>query len=33
MERLQIERAEADGSVVFQDGNGVKADAIMHCTG
>ncbi|KAK1653196.1 hypothetical protein QYE76_071001 [Lolium multiflorum] len=28
-----IERAEADGSVVFQDGNRVKADAIIHCTG
>uniref|UniRef100_A0ACD5ZH98 Uncharacterized protein n=1 Tax=Avena sativa TaxID=4498 RepID=A0ACD5ZH98_AVESA len=28
-----IERAEEDGSVVFQDGNRVKADVILHCTG
>uniref|UniRef100_A0A453J9N0 Flavin-containing monooxygenase n=1 Tax=Aegilops tauschii subsp. strangulata TaxID=200361 RepID=A0A453J9N0_AEGTS len=27
-----IDRAEEDGSVVFQDGSRVKADAIMHCT-
>ena len=30
---LQIERAEEDGTVVFQDGTRVKADAIVHCTG
>uniref|UniRef100_A0ACD5WQX2 Uncharacterized protein n=1 Tax=Avena sativa TaxID=4498 RepID=A0ACD5WQX2_AVESA len=28
-----IERAEENGSVVFQDGSRVKADAILHCTG
>ncbi|CAM0871210.1 unnamed protein product [Alopecurus aequalis] len=28
-----IERAEEDGTVVFQDGSRVKADAIVHCTG
>lgn len=28
-----VERAEGDGSVVFQDGSRVKADAIVHCTG
>lgn len=28
-----IERAEADGTVMFQDGNRVKADAILYCTG
>uniref|UniRef100_A0A8R7QL60 Flavin-containing monooxygenase n=2 Tax=Triticum urartu TaxID=4572 RepID=A0A8R7QL60_TRIUA len=28
-----IDRAEEDGSVVFQDGGRVKADAIVHCTG
>ncbi|CAM0871207.1 unnamed protein product [Alopecurus aequalis] len=28
-----IERAEGDGSVVFQDGSRVKADAILHCSG
>ncbi|XP_047089143.1 flavin-containing monooxygenase FMO GS-OX-like 2 [Lolium rigidum] len=28
-----IERTEEDGSVVFQDGSRVKADAILHCTG
>jgi hypothetical protein len=30
---LQIERAEEDGSVVFQDGSRVKADAILYCSG
>uniref|UniRef100_J3N4R7 Flavin-containing monooxygenase n=2 Tax=Oryza brachyantha TaxID=4533 RepID=J3N4R7_ORYBR len=28
-----IDRAEEDGSVVFQDGSSIKADVIMHCTG
>ncbi|XP_044384214.1 flavin-containing monooxygenase FMO GS-OX-like 4 [Triticum aestivum] len=28
-----IDGAEEDGSVVFQDGGRVKADAIVHCTG
>ncbi|KAG8092498.1 hypothetical protein GUJ93_ZPchr0012g19675 [Zizania palustris] len=28
-----IDRAQEDGSVVFQDGNSVIADVIMHCTG
>uniref|UniRef100_A0ACD5TT74 Uncharacterized protein n=1 Tax=Avena sativa TaxID=4498 RepID=A0ACD5TT74_AVESA len=28
-----IERAQKDGSVVFQDGSRVKADVILHCTG
>ncbi|KAE8800964.1 Flavin-containing monooxygenase FMO GS-OX5 [Hordeum vulgare] len=28
-----IERAEKDGSLVFEDGSRVKADAIVHCTG
>ena len=33
MLKLQIDRAEEDGSVVFQDGSSIKADVIMHCTG
>ena len=33
MLELQIDRAEEDGSVVFQDGSSIKADVIMHCTG
>uniref|UniRef100_A0ACD5TIJ2 Uncharacterized protein n=1 Tax=Avena sativa TaxID=4498 RepID=A0ACD5TIJ2_AVESA len=28
-----IDRAQEDGSVIFQDGNSIKADVIMHCTG
>jgi hypothetical protein len=28
-----VERAEADGGVVFRDGTSVRADVIMHCTG
>ncbi|XBH59107.1 hypothetical protein VPH35_080416 [Triticum aestivum] len=28
-----IERAEENGSMVFQDGTRMKADAIVHCTG
>lgn len=28
-----IERAEEDGSLVFQDGSRIKADVILHCTG
>uniref|UniRef100_A0ACD5WIL9 Uncharacterized protein n=1 Tax=Avena sativa TaxID=4498 RepID=A0ACD5WIL9_AVESA len=28
-----VERAEKDGSVVFQDGSRVKTDVILHCTG
>lgn len=28
-----IERAEEDGTVAFQDGSRLKADAIVHCTG
>ncbi|KQJ93635.1 flavin-containing monooxygenase FMO GS-OX5 isoform X2 [Brachypodium distachyon] len=28
-----VDRAEEDGTVVFQDGSRVKADVIMHCTG
>uniref|UniRef100_A0A0D9XM93 Flavin-containing monooxygenase n=1 Tax=Leersia perrieri TaxID=77586 RepID=A0A0D9XM93_9ORYZ len=28
-----IDRAQEDGSVVFQDGSSTKADIIMHCTG
>uniref|UniRef100_A0ACD5V696 Uncharacterized protein n=1 Tax=Avena sativa TaxID=4498 RepID=A0ACD5V696_AVESA len=28
-----VDRAEEDGSVVFQDGSRVKADVIIHCTG
>uniref|UniRef100_A0ACD5YI07 Uncharacterized protein n=1 Tax=Avena sativa TaxID=4498 RepID=A0ACD5YI07_AVESA len=28
-----VDRAEQDGSVVFQDGSRVKADVIIHCTG
>lgn len=28
-----VERADADGSVVFRDGTSVRADVIMHCTG
>ncbi|XP_037426923.1 flavin-containing monooxygenase FMO GS-OX-like 4 isoform X1 [Triticum dicoccoides] len=28
-----IHRAEEDGSMVFQDGSRVRADAIVHCTG
>ncbi|XP_047062090.1 flavin-containing monooxygenase FMO GS-OX5-like [Lolium rigidum] len=28
-----IERAEEDGTIVFQDGSRIKADAIVHCTG
>ncbi|XP_047093819.1 flavin-containing monooxygenase FMO GS-OX-like 4 [Lolium rigidum] len=28
-----IDRAQEDGSVVFQDGHSIKADVIMHCTG
>ncbi|KAL6645367.1 hypothetical protein ACP70R_016975 [Stipagrostis hirtigluma subsp. patula] len=31
--RSMVERAEEDGSVVFQDGSSIKADVIMHCTG
>jgi hypothetical protein len=33
MLKLQIDHAEEDGSVVFQDGSSIKADVIMHCTG
>ena len=33
MLELQIDCAEEDGSVVFQDGSSIKADVIMHCTG
>ncbi|KAJ3681872.1 hypothetical protein LUZ60_014445 [Juncus effusus] len=28
-----IERAEENGSVIFQDGTSIPADVIMHCTG
>ncbi|XP_020169303.1 flavin-containing monooxygenase FMO GS-OX-like 2 [Aegilops tauschii subsp. strangulata] len=28
-----IERAEEDGSLVFQDGSKIKADVVLHCTG
>ncbi|RLN12667.1 flavin-containing monooxygenase FMO GS-OX-like 4 [Panicum miliaceum] len=28
-----VERAEADGSVVFRDGTSVRAHVILHCTG
>jgi hypothetical protein len=30
---LQIDHAQEDGTVVFQDGSSIKADVIMHCTG
>jgi hypothetical protein len=33
MFHLQIDSAQEDGSVVFQDGHSIKADVIMHCTG
>ncbi|XP_051194798.1 flavin-containing monooxygenase FMO GS-OX-like 4 isoform X2 [Lolium perenne] len=28
-----VDRAEEDGSVVFQDGSRIKPDVILHCTG
>jgi hypothetical protein len=31
--KLQIDHAQEDGCVVFQDGSSIKADVIMHCTG
>uniref|UniRef100_A0A0A9CPK4 Uncharacterized protein n=1 Tax=Arundo donax TaxID=35708 RepID=A0A0A9CPK4_ARUDO len=33
MFELQIDCAQEDGSVVFQDGSSIKANVIMHCTG
>jgi hypothetical protein len=30
---IQIEKAEADGSVVFHDGSVFDANVIIHCTG
>ncbi|KAL6848226.1 hypothetical protein ACP4OV_022354 [Aristida adscensionis] len=31
--RSMVERAQEDGSVVFQDGSSIRADVILHCTG
>ena len=30
---MQVESVHRDGTVIFQDGSGVLADVIMHCTG
>lgn len=30
---MQIDQVDVNGEVVFQDGDSIYADAILHCTG